>query len=124
MHDGLGGVHTDGTVVELPDEVADAFIAAKLAVFVDGSSAIKAREDAKVVAEQQAFALQKRRAEQMMMVHDAMPKEVRELAMEHGDEAIEDFLAEQARSARGKPEPLDLDLEQPKRRRRKKGDVQ
>ena len=124
LHDGIGGVHLDGHMVELPDEIADAFVAAKLAVFLDGSSAIEAGKLAKERAEAHAVAEQKRRAEQMMHLHDNLPKEVRELAAEHGDDVVEDFLAEQVRLAQvhASPRALDAaiegdDIDPPKRRR-------
>lgn len=93
VHDGLGGIHVNGDVVELPDETADALVAMKLAAFADASSAIDAERAHKERAEIERMAQQKARARSAMAVHDALPAEVRVAVHELGDDVTEDYLA-------------------------------
>lgn len=93
VHDGLGGIHINGAVVELPDETADALVAMKLAAFADASSAIDAAKAHKERADIERMAQQKARARSAMAVHDALPAEVRVAVHELGDDVTEDYLA-------------------------------
>lgn len=93
VHDGLGGVHQDGAVVDLPDETADALVSMKLAVFADESSRLEAERAHKARADDARLAEQKHRSRQAMSVHDALPPEVRAAVHEHGDDVTENYLA-------------------------------
>ena len=95
VHDGIGGQHAHGAVVELPDEVADALIGLKCAFPVDGSSLIAAQQAAKEQRERQRLAQERAAAVSRMRLHDELPPEVRALVHEHGDEATEAYLAQQ-----------------------------
>lgn len=91
LHDGLGGVHKDGDIVKLPDDVADLFVSLKLATFVDGNSELKVHQQSAARAEAERIALQKRRSEQAMKLHDNLPAEVR-IAAKEDPEVVEDYL--------------------------------
>lgn len=93
VHDGLGGIHKEGDLVKLPDETADILVGAKLAIFVDGNSELKVHQQSKERADQERLALQKRRSEQAMKLHENLPPEVR-LASQENPEAVEDYLAD------------------------------
>lgn len=83
----------DGAVVTVSDEVADLFVAKKFGVFVDGSSAIAARQANKEADEERRIAARKMGADQRMQIWDSLPAEVRARANEEGDGVIEDYLA-------------------------------
>jgi hypothetical protein len=93
LHDGLGGVHKHGAVVSLPDDIADQLVAAKLAIFLDGSSAIKATAANKAAQEARIQAARQHSAKMRMELYDTLPKEVRARADEEGDSVIEDYLS-------------------------------
>lgn len=109
VHDGLGGVHRAGDVVELPLDVAQIFLARNCAVPVSDEDVIahvrKAEEDmrARHYAEQQALAAKR------MRLFDSLPPDVRARARELGEEAIDDYIgsltpkAEQPPKRRGRP---------------------
>ena len=113
VHDGIGGQHAHGAVVELPDEVADALIGLKCAFPVDGSSLIAAQQAAKEQRERQRLAQERAAAVSRMRLHDELPPEVRALVHEHGDEATEAYLAHQ-QELDEQPTPEQIEL---KRRR-------
>lgn len=115
VHDGLGGVHVNGDVVELPDETADALVAMKLAAFADTSSAIDAAKAHKERADLERMAQQKARARSSMAVHDSLPADVRAAVHEHGDDVTEDYLAGIAREHESETLP---GLPEPRRRGR------
>lgn len=92
VSDGIGGEHAHGTIVELPDEVADALIGLKCAYPVDGSSLIAAQQAAKARADADRMAQAKAAAQRRMNLHDNLPAEVRQAVHEHGDEATEAYL--------------------------------
>lgn len=108
VHDGLGGVHRAGDVVELPLDVAQIFLARNCAVPVSDEDVIahvrKAEEDmrARHYAEQQALAAKR------MRLFDSLPPDVRARARELGEEAIDDYIgsltpkAEQPAKRRGR----------------------
>lgn len=106
VHDGLGGIHINGAVVELPDETADALVAMKLAAFVDASSAIDAARAHRERADIERMAQQKARARSSMAVHDSLPAEVRVAVHELGDDVTEDYLAGLNREAEEPDEPI------------------
>lgn len=83
----------DGEVCELADADADTLVGLKLAIFVDGSSAIEvhAGQADRVAAAQ--IAARQSIAKQAMAIHDLLPAEVRQQVHEHGDAALEDYLA-------------------------------
>lgn len=93
VSDGLGGRHADGAVVQLPDDVADQFVAMKVAVFVDGSSSIEAAEANKQRQAEAIMAQRKAMAARAMAIHDALPADVRQAVHEDGDEVTERYLA-------------------------------
>lgn len=105
FHDGLGGVHKFGDVVELPLDVALVGLSRKKVELVEREDIIehvrKAEEDmrARHLAEQQVLAAKR------MRLFDALPAEVRAVAREHGDEAVDAFLS------------ADLQRAEPKKRR-------
>lgn len=128
VHDGVGGIHKQGQMVELPDEVADQFVAMRLAVFLDDSSRIEAERANKARADDSRIAQQRARAVQSMSVHDALPAEVRHVVHEEGDEATEDYLARLASKLHeGDMPPEGLPPKRPRGRPRKQtpegGDV-
>ena len=88
VHDGLGGVHTEGQIVSLPLDICEIFIARKLAEYVTDDVAGQAVKDAKEDAHQRNLEMLASSARARMSIYDAMPPEVREGAREHGDEAI------------------------------------
>lgn len=131
IHDGIGGIHLHDAVVKLPADVADQFVALGFAMFLDGSSAIKAREEQKAVNIARVQEIVKARAEQSSTIYDEMPPEWRKRVQEEGDGVIEDYLAsrpsmplEEYEAAEGEPfvERRDAEMnaelmEQPKRKR-------
>ena len=107
VHDGLGGVHKAGDVVELPLDVAQIFFARNCAVPVTDEDVIehvrKAEEEMKArhFAELQALAAKR------MRLFDSLPPDVRARARELGEEAIDEYIG-----------TLTPKAEQPKPRRR------
>lgn len=109
FHDGLGGVHRLGDVVELPADVASIGLARKKVELVDREDVIEhirqAEEDmrARHLAEQQFLAAKR------MRLFDSLPPEVRERARETGEEAVDEYIAtltpvrEQPKRRRGRP---------------------
>jgi hypothetical protein len=109
LHDGLGGVHKQGDVVELPAEVAYVAIGRHMAELVDSEAIIEhvrqAEEDmrARHLAEQQALSAKR------MRLFDSLPPDVRARARELGEEAVDDYIAtllpkaEQPKRRRGRP---------------------
>jgi hypothetical protein len=93
IHDGVGGVHSDGAIVELPDAIADQFVAIKVAVFVGDMSSIAAIAANKERADESRIAQIKARASRAMQIHDALPADVRQAVHEDGDEVTERYLA-------------------------------
>lgn len=93
VHDGLGGVHRAGDVVELPMDVAAIFLQRNCAVPVSNEDVIahvrKAEEDmrARHLAEQQALAAKR------MRLFDMLPASVRAQAREHGEEAVDAYIS-------------------------------
>ena len=88
VHDGLGGVHTEGQIVSLPLDICEIFITRNLAVYVTEDVADKAVKNAKEDAHQRNLELLAASARARMQIFDAMPADVREAAREHGDEVI------------------------------------
>lgn len=115
VHDGLGGVHKHGHIIEVPDDVANAFVAAKLAVIADGSSTITAIAEHKEAVSTQQMQAEKARAEAAMRTFDRLPPEVREVAREDGDAVIEDHIASDGSA--GPMVEYDMDTMEPKRKR-------
>lgn len=109
-HDGLGGKHADGAIVDLPDGTALRMIAAGTAAPVEGG-AIAIRKQAEEHSDRLRLAQQQARARQSMIVHDSMPEDVRHAVYEHGDEVTETYLAELDRQ--------DSELTQPSKLNRK-----
>lgn len=109
FHDGLGGVHKQGDIVELPADVAMVGLSRRMVELVDSEAIIehvrKAEEDmrARHLAEQQALAAKR------MRLFDSLPPEVRERARECGEEAIDEYIGtltpkeEQPKRRRGRP---------------------
>jgi|GEM_PF-6650542 len=109
FHDGLGGVHKQGDVVELPADVAFVGLSRKKVELVEPEDVRehirKAEEDMKArhLAEQQALSAKR------MRLFDALPPEVRAAARETGEEAVDDYIAtltptvEQPKKRRGRP---------------------
>jgi hypothetical protein len=120
-HDGVGGVHRHGDIVHLPDEAADAAIAAKAAVAAAGSDAesyqlVKKREEARQEAAR--IASQQYMAQQRMAVYDALPADVRAAVHENGDEVVEAYIAEQQQAAAAEAEQEAIAEIVPERRKR------
>ena len=88
VHDGLGGKHYVGDVVELPQEVADAFIAKGFAVFADVGDFAAAKERAEALDADRRQAMNKAAATARQRGFDDAPPEIRALAREHGDDVI------------------------------------
>lgn len=107
FHDGLGGVHKQGDIVELPADVAMVGLSRRMVELVDSEAIIehvrKAEEDmrARHFAEQQALAAKR------MRLFDSLPPDVRARARELGEEAIDEYIG-----------TLTPKAEQPKPRRR------
>ena len=99
IHDGLGGVHRNGAIVCLPAPIADAFLAKKLAMPADGSMVAQAQKQAEERRAEAIHAEQKARSAAAMNLHDNLPPEVRQAAAEHGDEVVQEYLANQAQLA-------------------------
>lgn len=95
VHDGLGGVHRDGAVVRLPASVANAFLAKKLAIPADGGMVVQAQKQAEERQAVAEAAQQQARSKAAMSLHDNLPPEVRQAVHEHGDEVVEQYLANQ-----------------------------
>lgn len=71
VHDGLGGIHKVGDRVTLPNDVADLFLAKKLAVLDGVVSDSKAKELTQAAEDKVRQSDQKARAEGVMRRHDA-----------------------------------------------------
>lgn len=115
VHDGLGGVHKRGDVVEFERELADLIVSKGMGVVLgDGdyrAEIARADDMAKARDAANRAADLKAQAERRMRVYDELPSAVREMAQEHGDEVVDEFL---------KPDdPLEqiLDAAEPKRKR-------
>jgi hypothetical protein len=109
FHDGLGGVHRAGDIVELPADVALVGLSRKKVELVDPEAIVEhvrqAEEDmrARHLAEQQALAAKR------MRLFDNLPPEVRAKVREVGEEAVDEYIAsltpraEPPKRRRGRP---------------------
>lgn len=89
IHDGLGGKHAHGSVVDLPDDVAGNLISAGLGHAASAEDSLKA----KAAAEEKANAARQAHAARDMALWDSLPPDVRARAAEEGDGVVEDYLA-------------------------------
>ena len=92
VHDGLGGVHKLGDVVEFEGALADFFVSRGQAEIVDREALKEAATKASDLERQRRQAAIKNDAMRSMRVFDALPPEVRAAAAEHGDAVIDQFL--------------------------------
>jgi len=92
IHDGLGGVHHHGDVVELPDEVAIAFVAGGFADLIGAGSYAKVTEASKAADDARALITRHASARVQQDLYDSLPPEVRALAREHGQAVVEEYL--------------------------------
>lgn len=90
VHDGLGGKYMAGeTTPAIPYENAAKIVAAGKGQFVDGSGT----QTAEAVAAEVKQRTQAETAQFRMKTFDELPKTIRELAQEHGNEVVERYLA-------------------------------
>ena len=90
VHDGLGGRYMAGeTTPPLPYENAAAIVASGMGQFLEGET----QDEAKTVVEEAKQRTQAETAAVRMKSFDDLPKTIRELAKEHGNEVIERYYA-------------------------------
>ncbi len=118
ISDGHGGVHRHGAVVELPDDVAGAFLEAGLGHIATAEHVQKAKQEALDAADARRIANDKAKAEWRMAIHDSMPPELRQAAQEN-EEVTEIYLAGLMESDGQPIEGADTaETDQPRRRGR------
>lgn len=86
-----GDALPDGTVATIADEYADMLVAREFAVFVDGSSAIKARKEAEAAEAERKIEEQHARAKNNMHGFDDLPPKVRQALNEDGPMAMDAY---------------------------------
>lgn len=109
VHDGLGGVHNTGSVVALPDDIAQAFVDKARAKWASDINPTQAIADAKKAAANRALvdelAHNKAHADKAMALHDSMPAEIRAQVNEHGVDVAINYLNEQIEAEMAKMPP-------------------
>jgi hypothetical protein len=106
VHDGLGGVHHHGDIVEFDAELADFLISRGQAERVQRAEVREAVANAVDMSIERNLREVKSQAEARQAIYDSLPPEVRALAREHGDDVVRVYLdkLEQAeRRRRGLP---------------------
>ena len=90
VHDGLGGKYMAGeTTPAIPYENAAQIVAAGFGEFVNETD-VSGAEDVARTAKRRS---QAEAAKTRMNIYDDLPKTIRDLAREHGNEVIERYLA-------------------------------